>query len=138
MMKHKLSLFLVVAAGSLAFSVAAHADDTTSPVDPGHPRVTEVQKRQANQQDRIGKGIENGSLTPKEAEHLEKNEARIESHKEADMAAHGGHLTKAEQHRLNRQENRASHRIYHAKHNGKTTGTPSAPAPSAAPAAAKP
>ena len=137
MMKHKLSLFLVVAAGSLAFSVAAYADDTNSPVDPGHPRVTEVQKRQANQQDRIGKGIENGSLTPKEAQRLEKNEARIESHKEADMAAHGGHLTKPEQHRLNRQENKASHRIYHAKHNGKTTGTPSA-APSPAPAAAKP
>jgi hypothetical protein len=128
MMKHKLSLFLVVAAGSLALSVAAYADDTksTSPVDPGHPRVTEVQKRQADQQGRIAKGIQNGSLTPKEASRLEKNEAGIEKRKEADMAAHNGHLTKPEERRLNRQENRASRRIYHAKHNAKTAGTPAA------------
>jgi hypothetical protein len=131
MMKHKLSLFLVVAAGSLAFSVAAYADDTasTSPVDPGHPRVTEVQKRQANQQDRIAKGIEKGSLTPGEAARLEKNEAGIEKRKEADMAAHDGHLTKPEQRRLNRQENRASRRIYRAKHNPKTAGAPAATPP---------
>src|SRR5262249_6260404 len=81
MMKHKLSLFLAVAAGSLAFSVAAYADDTNSPVDPGHPRVTEVQKRQANQQDRIAKGLEKGSLTPGEATRLEKRENRIEKQK---------------------------------------------------------
>jgi len=123
-MKHKLSLFLVVAAGSLALSFAARADDSTnSPVDPGHPRVTEVQKRQANQQDRIGKGIEKGSLTPQEAQHLEKREANIEKTKEADMAAHNGHLTKAEQRQLNRRENKTSRAIYHKKHNAKTTGT---------------
>ena len=130
MMKHKHGLFLIVAAGSLALSVAAHADTTTSPVDPGHPRVTEVQERQAKQQDRIAKGIASGSLTPAEAQHLEKKEAGIEKRKEADMAAHGGHLTKPEQHRLNRQENRASHAIYRKKHNARTapSAPPSAPA----------
>jgi hypothetical protein len=124
------SLFLVVAAGSLALSVAAHADEN-SPVDPGHPRVTEVQKRQENQQDRIGKGVENGSLTPGEAARLERQEGRIEKHKAADMAAHDGHLTKPEQRRLNRQENRESKRIYHAKHNAKTVGTPGTTPPAA-------
>ena len=135
MMKHKLSLFLVVAAGSLAFSVAAHADDNNGPVDPGHPRVTEVQKRQANQQDRIAKGLEKGSLTPGEATRLEKRENRIEKQKEADMAAHNGHLTKPEQRKLNREENRASRHIYKAKHNAKTGVAPAAttPAPTAAP-----
>jgi len=123
-MKHKRGLFLVVAAGSLALSVAARADDTTpSPVDPSHPRVTEVQERQANQQDRIAKGIANGSLTPAEAQHLEQREAGIEQRKEADMAAHGGHLTKPEQRRLNRQENRASHAIYRKKHNARTAAS---------------
>ena len=130
-MKHTRGLFLVVAAGSLALSVAAHADTNTSPVDPGHPRVTEVQKRQANQQDRIAKGIENGSLTPAEAQHLEKKEAGIEKRKAADMAAHDGHLTKPEQHRLNKQENRASRAIYRKKHNERTA--PSAPASTPAP-----
>jgi len=130
MKKHTRGLFLVVAAGSLALSVAARADDTQpSPVDPGHPRVTEVQQRQANQQDRIAKGIENGSLTPTEAQHLEKREAGIERRKEADMAAHDGHLTKPEQRQLNRQENRASRGIHRKKHNARTTGTPAASAP---------
>jgi hypothetical protein len=131
MMKHKLSLFLVAAAGTLAFSVAAYADDSTatSPVDPGHPRVTEVQKRQANQQDRIAKGIQNGSLTPGEASRLEKKEAGIEKQKQADMAAHNGHLTKAEQRKLNREENHASNRIYKAKHNAKKGVAPAAEKP---------
>jgi hypothetical protein len=134
MMKNTKGLILIVAAGCLAFSVAAKADPSTtnpSPVDPGHPRVTEVQKRQANQQERIGKGIEKGSLTPGEATRLEKKENGIEKTKEADMAAHNGHLTKAEQRNLNHRENHVSKQIYHAKHNAKTTGTP-APAPAAA------
>lgn len=128
------SLFLVVAAGSLALSVAARADESSSPIDPGHPRVTEVQKRQENQQDRIAKGVKSGSLTPAEATRLEKKEARIDRHKAADMAAHDGHLTKPEQRRLNRQENRTSRQIHRAKHDGKTVGTPAATTP---PAAAK-
>lgn len=126
MMKTKMSLFLVVAAGSLALAVAAHADDNTSPVDPGHPRVTEVQKRQENQQDRIANGVKSGALTPGEAARVERQQTRIDNRKTADMAAHGGHLTKPEQRRLNRQENRASKHIYRAKHNAKTAGTPPA------------
>lgn len=123
MMKHNWSSFLVVAAGSLALSVAAYADDThPSPVDPGHPRVTEVQQRQANQQDRIAKGIANGALTPVEAQHLEKREAGIERHKDAALA--DGHLTKPELKSLNRQENRTSRAIHRKKHNERTAGTP--------------
>jgi len=122
------SLFLVVAAGSLALAVAAHADEN-SPVDPGHPRVTEVQERQQNQQDRIANGIKNGSLTPKEATNLEKREGRIEKQKQADMAAHNGHLTKGEQRQLNREQNKASHKIYAKKHNAKTASNPTGAAP---------
>jgi len=123
MMKTTKSLFLVVAAGSLALAVAAHADEN-SPVDPGHPRVTEVQGRQQNQQDRIANGIKSGSLTPREATHLEKREGRIEKQKEADMAAHNGHLTKPEQRQLNREENRTSRKIFAKKHNARTAGNP--------------
>lgn len=117
------SLFLAVAVGSLAFSATARADEN-SPVDPGHPRVTEVQKRQESEQDRIGNGVKNGSLTPGEAARLERQESRIEQHKAKDMAAHDGHLTKPEERRLNRQENRASRDIHRAKHNVRTVGTP--------------
>jgi hypothetical protein len=33
------------------------------------------------------------------------------------MAAHNGHLTKAEQRNLNRRENHISHSVYRDKHN---------------------
>ena len=134
MMKTRKSLFLVLAAGTLALSATAYADETTSsPVDPGHQRVTEVQKRQQHQERRIENGEKNGSVTPAEAKRLDRRQAKIEKQKEADMAAHNGHLTKPEQRQLNREQNRASHQIHRVKHNEKTTTPPAAPATGAAP-----
>jgi hypothetical protein len=86
-------------------------------VDPGHPRVNQVNRRETRQQDRIANGVKNGSLSPQEASHLEKREAHLEQTEKKDMAAHNGHLTKAEQLRLNRRENHISHSIYRDKHN---------------------
>lgn len=80
-------------------------------MDPGHPRVNEVNKREANQQKRIGNGVANGTLTSKQATNLEKRETAVENREKADMAAHNGHLTKAEQRGINRQQNRISHSI---------------------------
>src|SRR5580704_13420907 len=112
---------LVLAVGGLMSVGAAVAQDANAPVqqDPGHPRVNEVDQRQANQQDRIGQGLQSGSLTAGEAEHLEKNEAKIQQQKNADMAAHGGHLTKSEQNQINREQNAQSRQIYKDKHNSK-------------------
>lgn len=127
-MKNKMvkSLF-VLAIGGLISVGAAVAQNASSPqsgagtgqYDPGHPRVNQVDQRQVNQQERIGQGIKSGSLTAGEAEHLEKNEARIQQQKKADMAAHGGHLTKQEQRQLNREQNAQSHAIYRDKHNSR-------------------
>jgi hypothetical protein len=115
---------LVLAAGGLMFvgSAAAQTATTTSGagpgvVDPGHPRVNEVNSREANQQKRIAKGINNGSLSPKETANLEKREASVQKQEQADMAKHNGHLTKAEQRQLNRRENHISRSIYKDKHN---------------------
>jgi len=41
-----------------------------SVVDPGHPRVNEVNQREENQQKRIANGINNGSLSPQQASNL--------------------------------------------------------------------
>jgi len=56
---------------------------------------------------------------PKEAAHLEKREASVQKRKQADMAKHNGHLTKAEQKGINRQQNRISRSIARDKHNDK-------------------
>ena len=117
---------LVLAVGGLMFagSAAAQTATTTSGagpgvVDPGHPRVNQVNNREGRQQQRIANGIQNGSLNPKEASNLEKRESALQNREQADMVKHNGHLTKAEQDRLNRQENRISRSIYRDKHNDK-------------------
>jgi hypothetical protein len=115
---------LALAVGGLMFagSAAAQTATTTSGagpgvVDPGHPRVNEANRREANQQRRIANGIKNGSLSPKETAHLEHREAGVQRQEQRDMAKHNGHLTKAEQRQLNRRENRISRSIYKDKHN---------------------
>lgn len=106
-------------AGSAFAQTATQAPAQAGPgvVDPGHPRVNEVNKREQNQQDKIANGIKNGSLTPAEASKLERNEAQIQKHEQRLMNQNGGHLTKQEQARLNKAENRQSKAIYRAKHN---------------------
>jgi len=108
----------------MLFVGASAAQTTTSTsgagpgvVDPGHPRVNEVNARQERQQQRIANGVKNGSLSPKETANLEKRENHIQNEEKRDMATNGGHLTKAEQNRINRQQNHISKSIYKDKHN---------------------
>jgi hypothetical protein len=116
---------LILAIGGLIFTGSAIAQTTATPtsvagpgvVDPGHPRVNQVDRRETRQQNRIANGVKNGSLSPKEASHLENREARLQTREQKDMAAHNGHLTKAEQRGLNRKENRISRSIHRDKHN---------------------
>ncbi len=118
---------VALAVGGLLFVGSAAAQTATSTtsgagpgvVDPGHPRVNQVNRREGKQQQRIANGISNGSLNPKEAAHLEKREAAVEKREQADMAKHNGHLTKAEQAGINRQQNRISRSIARDKHNDK-------------------
>jgi len=120
------SSLLVLAVGGLMFAGSAAAQTTTNTsgagpgvVDPGHPRVNEVNKRQQNQQNRIANGVKNGKLTPQQTANLEKREASVDNREKRDMAKNGGHLTKAEQNGINRQQNRISKSIYKDKHEQK-------------------
>jgi hypothetical protein len=113
---------LILAVGGLMFTGSAIAQTTTTSgagpgvVDPGHPRVNQVNGRETNQQNRIANGVKNGSLSPKQTSNLEKREANVQNREKKDMAAHNGHLTKAEQNGINRQQNRISKSIYKDKH----------------------
>ena len=120
------SSLLVLAVGGLMFVSSAAAQTTTTisgagpgVVDPGHPRVNEVNQREQNQQKRIANGINNGSLNEHETANLERREASVQKQEQADMAKHNGHLTKTEQRQLNRRQDRISHSIYKDKHNNK-------------------
>ena len=122
----KLALRATLLAPLTVFGQSATPPPATPPaeagpgiVDPGHPRVNEVNRREERQQDRIAQGIKSGELTPGEAARLEKGEARIQKQEANDMAKNNGHLTKAEQEKLNREENRLSKKIRRDKHNGR-------------------
>jgi len=115
---------LVLAVGGLmvAGSAAAQAQNTNTSgagagqVDPGHPRVNQVNHREQNQQNRIANGVKNDKLTPGQTARLEKGQQRLQNNEKKDMAKDNGHLTKQNQRQLNREANRQSARIYKDKH----------------------
>ena len=113
---------LILAVGGLMLAGSASAQTSTTSgagpgvVDPGHPRVNQVNGREENQQQRIGNGIKSGKLNSQQAANLEKRESSVQNREQKDMAEHNGHLTKAEQKGINRQQNRISKSIYNDKH----------------------
>jgi hypothetical protein len=125
MMNNFSNSLLVLAIGGLLLTGSAAAQTATTStsgagpgvVDPGHPRVNQVNGREAKQQNRIANGVKSGELSPKETANLEHREASVQKREQKDMAAHNGHLTKAEQKGINRQQNRISKSIYKDKHN---------------------
>jgi CRISPR/Cas system-associated endoribonuclease Cas2 len=119
------SLLVLAASGLMFVGAAAAQQDNTSgagagKVDPGHPRLNQVNKREQNQQNRIANGVKTGQLTPGETRRLERGEQRLQNNEKKDMAKDNGHLTKKDQRHLNREANHMSKRIYKDKHNAKT------------------
>lgn len=86
----------------------------------GNPNSASSQRMQAdvqrdiNQQQRIANGMKDGSLTTHEAGKLERGQARSER-LEARAGANG-HVSAAEQARVQRSENHQSRRIRHERH----------------------
>lgn len=75
-----------------------------------------IKQRKENQQDRIGNGVKNGSLTPRETSRLEHKEAALNREIHHDRVQNGGNLTNKEKAQVNRQQNRLSRDIYKQKH----------------------
>jgi len=77
------SLF-ILAAGALSDIGSASAQNSNTSgdgarqLDPGHPRVNQINQRETNPQRRIANGINNDKLTPGQASRLEKGEQRLE------------------------------------------------------------
>lgn len=92
-----------------------HNGVTGNPNSASSQRMQADVQRNINQQQRIQNGMQNGSLTNREAGSLERGQARV-SGREANAAAHGG-VSAREQRGIQRAENRQSGRIYRKKHN---------------------
>ena len=102
---------------SAAIYADKHNGVTGNPNSASSQRMQADVQRNVNQQQRIDNGIKNGSLTNKEVGSLERGQAHVDR-KEAN-AARNGHVSAAEQNRIQRSENRQSNRIYNKKHNGR-------------------
>jgi hypothetical protein len=109
------SSLLVLAIGGLLSVGSATAQQNTGAgpgvVNPGHPRVNQINRREGRQQQRIANGVKNGTLKPRQTARLENREANLQNREQRDMAKNNDHLTKPEQRGLNRQENRISRSI---------------------------
>lgn len=76
-----------------------------------------VDRREANQQNRINNGISSGALTPKETYRLQRQQANINA-QEARFKS-DGNLSRRERRVLENRQDRASKAIYRAKHNAR-------------------
>jgi hypothetical protein len=93
-------------------AVAQTTDNTNSP---------RIDQREENQQQRIGNGIDNGSLTAGEAARIERKENAI--NKEEQRMKSDGNFTAKERARVTHQQNVMSRRIYAQKHDGQVQNT---------------
>jgi|SRR5581483_7827331 len=82
-----------------------------------HPRRAEVDHREGRQQERIARGLRNGSLSPGEAQQLETQERALRNQERQEVGANGGYLTKQQTRQLNHEEDTLSHEIYRDTHN---------------------
>ncbi|MBI5790822.1 MAG: hypothetical protein HZA63_05045 [Rhodocyclales bacterium] len=107
-MKFKSSLLVAVLAAFTLPVLAQTAPAKDPAATPG------IDKRQANQQQRIDQGVKSGELTSKEAARLEKGQERVQ--KMEDKAKADGKVTPKERARLQKAENTQSRHIAREKH----------------------
>jgi hypothetical protein len=120
-----------IAASSASVRAQDHFDKT-------HPRRAEVNHRLDNQHNRVKNGVKDGDLTKKQAHQIKREDRHIRREERHMAAKDGGHISKADQAKLNRQENHVSRQINRDEARNKGAApAPAAPAP-AAPAPAAP
>ena len=101
-------------AATLLAATGAFAQD--GQWDKDHPRRAEVNQRLDNQNQRIDQGEKSGELSPGQAKQLHREDHRMRKEERNMAARDGGHISKRDQAKLNRQENRTSKQIHREKH----------------------
>lgn len=102
--------------GNPAIAAQGRVGDRASVV----PARGAVNQREANQQQRIGNGLQKGQMTAGEAARAENRQANINQQVRTDRQANGGTLTQQQRQQVNREQNGASQQIYRDNHNANT------------------
>ncbi|MEO8280057.1 MAG: hypothetical protein ABI564_10230 [Ideonella sp.] len=113
---------LTAAQNKVSDNIAAekHNAVTGNPNAASSKRMQADVARNVNQEKRIEGGIQNGSLTNHEVSKLQRGQAHVDR-KEAAAGANG-HVSAAEQRRVQRSENHQSNRIHRQKHDMQVRG----------------
>jgi hypothetical protein len=110
-MNRKLKTLLAAAGLVVALAGAASTANADTHWQARHPWREQVNNRLATQDYRIHHERREGDLSAGQAYRLHRADARIRGQERWFAFRHGGHITRAEQMRLNHEENRVSHRI---------------------------
>ena len=103
---------------ALSVAPAITFAQTTAAEQPKNPIV----KREFNQQRRIGNGIKNDRLAPRQGARLERQQMRIHRQVRTMRARHNGRLNMNKRLMIHRRQNVASRRIFRAKHHNRRIG----------------
>jgi hypothetical protein len=95
---------------TLAFAGTASATPRTH-WDATHPRRVEVNHRLSNQDRRIHQEVREGEMSHGEAARLHRDDRQIRGEERLMASQNNGHITRAEDHALNQQENHVSRQI---------------------------
>jgi len=113
-----MKLFKLALVAALVAAPALTFAQTTAQEQPRNSVV----KREFNQQRRIGNGIKNDRLTPRQGARLERQQMRIHRQMRTMRAHHNGRLTMKDRRVLRHRKNIASRRIFRAKHRNHRNG----------------
>ena len=105
----KANFFLMAVIACLGFSNGSFAQSRHLATT--HPRRVEVNDRLKNQDKRIHTEVKEGEMSKAKAAELHARDHNIRATERYDASKNGGHLTKAEQRRLNKRENNVSKAI---------------------------
>ena len=105
-------------AESHAISRDKHNAVAGNPNSASSQRMQADVQRNANQQKRIGEGVQSGQLTGHETAKLERGQARVD--RAEARAGADGHVGPKEQKAIQARENRQSKRIHRQKHDAQT------------------
>ncbi|WP_322048809.1 hypothetical protein [Paraburkholderia sp. J67] len=100
--------FAAIATLTLAFAGTASANTHW---DATHPRRAEVNHRLGNQDRRIHQEVREGEMSHAQAARLHRDDRQIRGEERMMASQNNGHITRAEDHALNQQENHVSRQI---------------------------
>ena len=111
MFSSRLTKLATVAFAATLLAGSAGTAFADTPWEAAHPRREEVNDRLRNQDRRINEERREGEISGRQARQLHREDRHMRNEERRMAARDGGHITRADQRILNRQEDRVSRQI---------------------------